>query len=120
MIKSILYKIWKLLLPFIYVFVLIHFAKDITQDILRIASPLDIFGDTKEDISFLPKSLQLFFYYGLGGFSFIIEAFLLVAIPKVMKTNKVTKLGKWVMAGVLYLLIFLGVCIILDPNIIVR
>src|SRR3989344_1888745 len=103
-----IFKLWrKFLLPLIFVFVLIHFAKDITQDILRISSPLDVFGDAKEDISFLPKSLQLVFWYGLGGFSFIVEAFLLVAIPKVMKTNDLTRLGKWVIAGVLYLLIFL-------------
>lgn len=120
MIKNFLYKIWKALLPFIYVYVLIHFAKDITQDILRISSPLDIFGDAKEDISFLPKFLQLVFYYGLGGFSFFTGGFLLIAIPKIIRLNKITKLEKWTIAGVLYLFIFLGVCIILDPNIILR
>ena len=55
--ENIFYKIWKVLLPFIYLFVLIHFTKDITQDILKISSPLDIFGDAQEDISFLPKFL---------------------------------------------------------------
>jgi len=110
-------KLWRrFLLPLIFVFVLIHFAKDLTQDILRIASPLDIFGDAKEDISFLPKSLQLVFWYGLGGFSFIIEAFLLIAIPKVMKTKDIGNIEKWVIAGVLYLLIFLTTCTLLDPR----
>lgn len=106
----------RLLLGLVFVLVLIHFAKDITQDILRIASPLDIFGDVKEDISFLPQSLQLIFYYGLGSLSFIVEAFLLIAIPKVIKTNKVGQLEKWVIGGILYLLIFFITCTLLDPR----
>lgn len=109
-------KVKRLFFQTIFVFVLIHFAKDITQDILRIVSPLDVFGDIKEDISFLPKILQLVFYYGLGGLSFVVEAFLLVAIPKIIKTGKVTGLEKWVIAGILYLLIFFLICILLDPK----
>lgn len=101
---------------FIWIFIFIHFLKDITQDILRITSPLDIFGDAKEDISFLPYYLQLFFYYGLGGLSFIIEAFLLIAMPKIIWGKQATKLRKWVFAGIFYLLIFLTTCTLLDPR----
>ncbi len=74
---------------FLYIFILIHFLKNITQDILlRISYPLDLFGDVKEDISFLSKPLQLTFYYGLGDFSFIVGAFLLITIPKIIKRKE--------------------------------
>lgn len=95
---------------------MIHFFKDITQDILRIPTFLDLFGDVKEDISFLPNNLQLFFYYGLGGLSFIIEGFLLIAIPKVLFIKEKCNLQKWVFVGVCFLLIFLSICAFLDPR----
>lgn len=111
-----IFRIWRKLLPFLFILVLIHFLKDITQDILRISTPLDIFGDFKEDLSFLPKSLQLTFYYGLGGFSLFVEVFLLIAIPKIIRRKQVTFLEKLVIGGVLYLLVFLTVCVLLDPK----
>lgn len=120
MFNKTIYKIWRMLLPIIFIFVLIHFIKDITQDILRIKSPLDLFGDIKEDLSFLPKSLQLFFYYGLGGLSFIIEVFLLIYIPKAIKTKQADCTEKFVIAGILYLLIFFTICILLDPRFTLR
>jgi len=109
-------KITKVFLSVVYIFVFIHFFKDITQDILRITSPLDIFSDIKEDVSFLPYYLQLFFYYGLGGFSFVVEVFLLIAIPKIILDKQTSKLRKLVFAGILYLFIFLMTCILLDPR----
>ena len=104
------------ILVFIWIFIFIHFLKDITQDILGITSPLDMFGDVKEDISFLPYYLQLFFYYGLSGFSFVVEAFLLIAIPKIIWGKQASKLRKLVFAGILYLFIFLITCTLLDPR----
>ena len=83
--KNKLFRIWRFLLPFLFIFFLIHFLKDITQDILRINTPLNIFGDIKENLSFLPSSLQNVYLYGLGGLSFIAEAFILYAIPTILK-----------------------------------
>lgn len=114
--KKLIFRIWRVILPFLYIFILVHFLKDITQDILKISTPLDLFGDVKEDISFLPKSLQLIFYYGLGGFSFVVEAFLLIAILTIIRRDRVTLLEKLVIGGVLYLLVFLIVCTLLDPR----
>ena len=109
-------KIIKFFLIFIYIFILIHFLKDITQDILRLPSPLDMFGDIKEDISFLPPVLQHFFYYVLGGMSFMVEGFLLVAIPKVLLDINTDTLKKLVFMGIGYLLTFLITCTLLDPR----
>lgn len=114
--KKLAFRTWRVILPFLYIFLLIHFLKDITQDILKISTPLDLFGDVKEDISFLPKSLQLVFYYGLGGLSFVVEAFLLITIPKIIKRKQTTVLEKWVIGGVLFLVVFLAICFMLDPR----
>lgn len=114
--KRYFIQIWKTILPFIFIFVLIHLLKDITQDILKVSSPLDVFGNIKEDTSFLPKFWQSVFYYGLGGLSFITEAFLLVAIPIVIFKKGSPKLEKWIFAGVLYLVIFIATCVLLDPR----
>ena len=109
-------KITKIFLGIVYIFVFIHFLKDITQDILRISSPLDMFGDIKEDISFLPPAYQFIFYYGLGGLSFVVEVFLLIAIPNIIWGKKTIKLKKLTFAGILYLFIFLITCTLLDPR----
>lgn len=100
----------------IYLAVIVHFFKDITQDILHIASPLDLFGDIKEDISFLPNILQLFFYYGLGGLSFLVEGFLLITIPKIIIKQGNPILERWVYVNLFYLVIFLLTCLLLDPR----
>lgn len=114
--KNRLLSIWRLCLRLIFVFVIIHFLKDITQDILRVSTPLDIFGDAKEDLSFLPNSLQNIYLYGLGGFSFVAEAILIFSIPKVWKEEKLSKLGKLVIFLIFYLVIFFISAILLDPR----
>lgn len=106
----------RIFLVLIWLFILVHFLKDITQDILKIASPLDIFGDVKEDISFLPNFWQMFFYYGLGGLSFLVEAFLLVSIPLFLWKKQSQRLKKLIFAGIIYLVVFLTTCILLDPR----
>ena len=106
----------KIILGIIYIFILLHFFKDITQDTLGISTPLDIFGNVKEDISFLPYSIQLVFGYSFGGLPFIVEAFLLIAITKLFLKKQNENLRKWIFAGILYLLIFFLICILLDPR----
>ena len=93
-----------------------HFLKDITQDILRIETPLDIFGDIKEDLSRLPKITQSLYFYGLGSLSFLAEGFLLVSIPVVLKRKKFSKLEKYVVMAIVFLFVFFLIATILDPR----
>lgn len=116
MTKGTFFKIWQKFLIIVFVFVIVHFAKDITQDILRVSTPLDIIGDVKEDLSFLPSSLQNIYLYGLGGLSFLAELVLIFTIPKVWKEEKLSKMGKIVIFLVLFLLIFFVTAILLDPR----
>ena len=118
LMKNKLFKLWRFLLPFLFVFFLIHFLKDITQDILVIKTPLDIFGDAKEDLSFLSSYFQNIYLYGFGGLSFLAEAFILYAIPTILKRreNKISKLEKWLVASVIFLIIFFVTAILLDPK----
>lgn len=116
MTKNKLLKIWQKFLIVVFVFVIVHFAKDITQDILRISTPLDIFDDVKEDLSFLPSSLQNIYLYGLGGLSFLAELILILTIPGVWSEEKVSKKGKLVMFLLLFLLTFFISAILLDPR----
>lgn len=116
MTKITFLKIWQKLLVVIFIFVIVHLAKDITQDILHIATPLDIFGDVKEDISFLSDTFQKIYLYGLGGFSFLAELILVISIPKVWKEEKLSKTGKLVVFLVLFLLVFFVTATLLDPR----
>lgn len=111
-----LIKIWKTFLPFIFVFILVHFLKDLTQDILKVSTPLDLLGDAREDLSFLPKPFQNVYLYGLGGLSIIAEVFLLMAIPKIWKNKESTKLDKWVLVSVIFLVVFFIIATLLDPR----
>lgn len=116
MSKNKLFKIWRLILPFLFIFFVTHFLKDITQDIFRIKTPLDIFGDVKEDLSKLPSTLQYTYLYGLGGLSFLLEAFLLIGIPLVLKREKFSKLEKVVVVTIVFLLVFFIIATLLDPR----
>jgi hypothetical protein len=114
--KSKALTIWQKCLIGIFLFILIHFIKDMTQDVLRIATPLDILGDVKENLSFMPVSLQNIYLYGLGGLSFVVEATLIFTIPKVWKENKLSKSGKLVIFLISFLLIYFVTAILLDPR----
>lgn len=112
-------KVWRQILPFLYVFVLVHFLKDITQDILKISTPLDLLGDVKEDLSRFPIFIQnLFVLLGIG--SFISEVFLLVSIPVVMKRKETTTLEKVILVVIMALLLFFLVATLLDPRFRIR
>lgn len=113
--KITIFKVWRKLLPFLYVFVLVHFLKDITQDVLKIFTPLDLLGDVKEELSSFPIFIQnLFMLLGVG--SFIAEAFLLISIPVVTKRKEITHLEKMVLAVIMALLLFFLVVTLLDPR----
>jgi hypothetical protein len=100
-----------------YVAVLIHFIKDITQDIFRISSPMDKFGNIEENISFLPVFLQKAYFYGLGGLSFLAEILLLVYLPKIIIERSTRTDRMIVRYSFLYLCLFLLLCAVLDPKI---
>lgn len=111
-----LFKIWRFFLPLLFLFVLIHFLKDITQDILGIKTPLDIFGDVKEDVSRFTVVEQNLYLYGLGGLSFLAEAFLLISIPIVWKRKVYSRLEKYVVFTIFSLLLYFLIAIMLDPR----
>jgi hypothetical protein len=113
---SKLFKIWRFILPVLFLFVIIHFLKDITQDILGIQTPLDIFGDVREDLSGLSTTSQNLYLYGLGGLSFLAEAFLLISIPIIWKRKTFSKLEKVVAIVTGLLILFFLVAIMLDPR----
>jgi len=67
------------LITFFIIF-FVHLLKDITQDILKISTPLDYIGDLKEILSSFSLSTQII-YYAFGVLSVIAELFLVIAIP---------------------------------------
>lgn len=109
------FMIWRKLLPFVFIFVLVHFLKDVTQDILKIPTPLDYLGDVKEDLSSFPVIAQnLFMLLGIG--SFVAEAFILVAIPVVIRKKEIILLEKVVCIVLIALILFFLVATFLDPR----
>ena len=106
----------KVFLWIIFIVVTIHFAKDITQDVLRVGSFLDVFGNVEEDLSFLPSTLRNVYLYGLGGLSVIAEAFLLISIPIVNLGRNRVVLKKAVWGAVIFLFSFLFIATLLDPR----
>jgi len=110
------FKIWRFLLPFVFVFVLMHFLKDLTQDIFKIATPIDYLGDIKEDFSKFSPVMKGVYLYGFGGISFIAEMFLLIAIPKVLWRNEFSKSEKLILLSVIYLAIYFAVAFSLSVS----
>lgn len=105
----------KFLLWLIFVAILIHFLKDITQDILQISTPLDIFGNVKEDLSGFPQIIKIGFFI-LGIISFLSEIFLLISIPFVNLYKTGHKLEKFVWLNTCFILVFFISAILLDPR----
>ena len=105
----------KIILWIIFVIVGIHFLKDITQDVLKIASPLDLLGNANEDISSFPEIVrQGYIIFGYG--SFLAEIFLVIAIPIVNLGKNKAKLEKFVWGVILFLFLFLLSAVLLDPK----
>ena len=108
-------KVRSFLLSLIWVVTLIHFLKDITQDILRIPTIFDVFGNIQEDLSHLPYWIQLLiFSAGIG--SVLAEIFLLISIPIIKHRRETSALEKWVVGVVIFMLIYFPLVILLDPR----
>lgn len=113
--KKYLHKIWQFSLPIVFLIVFVHFLKDITQDILKTPTFLDLLGNVNEDLSAFPPFIQQIII-ALGFVSFGIEVFLIVAIPKVMKNKENLKLEKSVIISLLFLIIYFISVTLMDPR----
>lgn len=113
--RKTLYKFWRLVLPILFCFFLIHFLKDITQDILKISTPLDLLGNVEEDLSQLPNIFRLTFV-GLGILSVFEELFLVISIPIVLKRKKFTHLELMVILITIAILLYFLLVTFLDPR----
>jgi len=113
--KNSLYKIWKFFLPFIFIIVFVHFLKDITQDILKIPTFLDLLGNVNEDLSEFPLFIQ-WIIISLGYLSFGIEVFLVVTIPQIIKDKNHAKLEKYIIASFIFLVAYFISVTLIDPR----
>lgn len=101
--RTKLHLIWKVFLIPIFFVVLLHFIKDITQDILGINTILDVLGNINEDISRFPEWL-LWFYHWAWINAFFINLLLILIIPKKFVEKNFSKLDKLIVVGLLYLI----------------
>ncbi len=83
----------------IWLVMLIHFLKDITQDILGIATPLDKLGDIQENISRFPMWFEWFWHWAMVS-TFIGEFILILLLPKYI-FRLISKTEKYVIIGFL-------------------
>ena len=113
--KPINQKIRQSILALVWIVILIHFLKDITQDILQIPTFLDVLGNIQEDVSWLPIWTQ-WLVYGSGVGSFLAEIFLLISIPVIRHRKEISQLEKWVIGVVIFMLIYFPIVILLDPR----
>lgn len=113
--KNRIFYWWRKILPVFWVFVLIHFLKDITQDLLKISTPLDLLGDVKENFQGLPGWLQTV-YLGIGISSLIAEIFILVSAPIMIRRRVFSNLERWVLIVLIALLAYFLMAVQLDPR----
>jgi len=101
--KEQLHKLWKLLLVLVGIFLSLHFLQDITQDLLKIQTPLDYMGDIQENVSILPIWV-LPIYYGSWILATIAEPIIVYFIFKTWKHNTFNKNDKIICLLLLYFL----------------
>lgn len=107
--------LWKIVLIPVFVFVIIHFLKDITQDLLGIPTVLDIFGDAKEDLSSFPESFVWFYHWFMVN-TFFLEIYLVFSIPKTWRRKNFSKTDIITFSSIIYLIIAFSTAILLDPR----
>lgn len=113
--KLINSKVRSFILNLIWVATLIHFLKDITQDLLGIPTFLDAFGNIQEDLSVLPSWVRLSIL-GAGIGSFLAEIFLLISIPIIKNRRETSIIEKWVDGVVIFMLVYFSIVMLLDPR----
>jgi len=106
----------RFLLIFLWLVVIIHFLKDITQDLLHIPTFLDSFGNITENLSWLPEWGQEVYLYGLGGLSLIAEVVLIYTIPFVVFNKSTALKCRLIKYSLLYLVAFFITALLLDPR----
>jgi len=87
----------------------------ITQDILKIPTFFDAFGNIQEDVSWLPIWTR-YLIFGAGISSFLAEIFLLISIPIVNNRKESSPLEKWVVGVIIFMLIYFPIVFLLDPR----
>ena len=108
-------KITNFILIIIFAFFFIHFFKDVTQDILKIKTPLDYLGNVNEDLTSFNSLIKNLFNIA-AYLSFIGELFLIIAIPMYLSNNKKNYLLKYIWAILILFSIYFLIVISLDPK----
>lgn len=109
-------KLLNIVLIVIFVFFFIHFLKDITQDVLKIKTPLDYFGNVNEDLSLFSSFIKSILN-GMGYLSFFGEIFLIIAIPIHIFRKKKDYLLKSIWIITALIIVYFLVATFLDPRI---
>ncbi len=108
-----IYKIWKFSLLVIFLAVLFHFLKDITQDIFGLATVLDKFGNIEEDISYFPMWLTWLYHWAWVNV-FFAEIAIVIIIPLKIKEKIFTKKDLMIAVCLFYLILIMGIAYFLQ------
>lgn len=102
-----------IILIVVFVILLIHFLKDVTQDILNVNSSLDRLGDIQEDISNFPTWLKWLYYWAMVN-TFLWEAVLLALIPKKLWGKSKKNEDNIIIFGIIYIIIMFVIAFFLS------
>lgn len=109
------FRAWQIFLVPVFVFVVIHFTKDVTQDLLGLPTYLDVFGDIKEDISRFSFPFTWFYHWFMVN-TFFLELFLLIYTPKTWQRKYFSRVDTVILASIIYLIVAFATAILLDPR----
>lgn len=109
------FRAWKFFLIPVFVFIVIHFMKDITQDLLGLPTVLDYFGDANEDLSnFHPYTTWVYHWFMVN--TILLEIFLIIAIPKIWLRSIFSRIDIYAFLSIMYLTVAFFLAILLDPK----
>lgn len=109
------FRLWKIFLIPIFIFVLFHFLKDITQDLLGVKTILDRLGDAKEDLSSFSETIIWFYHWAMVN-TFFMEIILLITVPLTWKRKTSSKIDYINLGFIVYIAIMFTVAVLLDPR----
>jgi hypothetical protein len=108
-----LLKTWRYFCLFIAIVLFVHFLKDITQDILKISTPLDKLGNIIEDLSKIPTWVQLL-YFSLWIIGTLLQPFFSILLFRNWNNNHFSTYDKVLLIIIIYLSILFSTAYLLS------
>lgn len=110
-----LFRLWQSLSIPIFILALVHLLKDITQDVLQIATFLDKLGNINENLSNFSEPLLWFYHWAMVN-TYFMELFIVLTVLQVWRRKAFTTIDYLNTGFVLYITVMFTIALLLQTT----